>query len=491
MSYKSDGNAEGHGEDWAATDSLGRAPPSSRSITPKGPRFPNLDEARHAISDSSLQLAPSSSSSVNVSDPTGSAGSLPSSRHMELMSSHRPVRQRCLTPFSATASTDAEWTKTRPDPSHIVSGFDFSSSASNYVGTQLHHGTGKENSASLELPDIEDSVEDIYNSYYMQSAADEVRQSRTVSGTLLRNDYPCHSEARIQSVNSYSPVIRRANTDLSPANRAQVYYEPPQMALPKLPDGHQGAKHLTNGSGNWPVNFSRPMRPLNSVSNHQDLMAVPTDSSQTSGLGSHATPTGNPSNTARLATDNLDPEFVIYGSLPAQSDSRSQSLDISSTYSKHPGRTNGALMIGAALDCETMPASIKMAAIGRRKRQHNEANKGLLASPIPREPARAHLKDNNTPTGPVPLGSPTLFSFPPSSLQEAVKRAAIRPANENNLTVTGKSSSMIPSKAIQRTTPPTPHIAKPSTAHSYRPSSASIFGISMTDRGCSEYFEGM
>lgn len=418
------------------------------------------------------------------------------------------------------------------------------------------------------------------------------------------------------------------------------------MALPKLPDGHQGAKHLTNGSGNWPVNFSRPMWPLNSVSNPQDLMAVPTDSSQTSGLGSHATPTGNASDTARLATNNLDPEFVIYGSLPAQpdnispkdqlcperdinhgggsnveastdsdkdpfqynrgsftaflqparkrkvsvalrygdstalasqpggndspgarlprtlkgaghpvflpkprihrvngylhnsrcittdtttgscgnnsarsapvekinpsirirtakkrahrrnvylnesqSDSSFQSLD--STSSKHPGRTNGALMIGAALDCETMPPSIKMAAIGRRKRQGNEANKGLPASPIPREPARAHLKDNNNPTGPVPLGSPTLFSFPSTSLQEAVKRAAIRSANENNLTVTGKSSSMIPSKAIQRTTPPTPHIAKPSTAHSYRPSSASILGISMTYRGFSEYFEGI
>lgn len=209
MCYKSDGNAEGHGEDWAATDSLGTAPPSSQSITPKGPLFTNLDEARHAISDSSLQLPPSSSSSVNVSDPTGSARSPPSSRHMELMSSHRPVRQRCLTPFSATASTDAKWTKTPPDPSHIVSGFDFSSSASNSVGTQLHHGTGKENSASLELPDIEDSVEDIYNSDYMQSAADEIRQSRTVRGTPLSNDYPCHSEARIQSVNSYSPVIRR------------------------------------------------------------------------------------------------------------------------------------------------------------------------------------------------------------------------------------------------------------------------------------------
>jgi hypothetical protein len=169
-----------------------------------------------------------------------------------------------------------------------------------------------------------------------------------------------------------------------------------------------------------------------------------------------------------------------------QSDSRFQSLDsISSTYSKHPWRTNGALMIGAALDCETMPPSIKMAAVGRRKRQGNEVNKGLLVSPIPREPARAHL---NTPTGPVPLGSPTLFSFPPTS---PVKCAAIRSANENNLTVTGKSSSMVPSKAIQRTTPPTPHIAKPSTALSYRPSSASILGISMTDRGRSEYFKGM
>jgi hypothetical protein len=177
-----------------------------------------------------------------------------------------------------------------------------------------------------------------------------------------------------------------------------------------------------------------------------------------------------------------------------QSDSRFQSLDsLSSTYSEQP---DGAQMIGTALECETTPTSsnhqahVNMAVIGRDQRQFDDDKKALLASPIPREPARAHLK-GRIPTGPVPLGSPTLFSFPLISLQEAAKRVATRSANEDDLTVTSKNTSMTSSKATQRTTPPTPHIAKPSAAHSYRPSSASIFGISMANRGCSDYSQGM
>jgi hypothetical protein len=713
-----------------------------------------------------------------------------------------------LTPFSITASTSAEWANTPSDPSPIVSGF-ASSSASNSVGTQLHYGGAQENSANFERSELEDSVEAIYDNYYMPSASADVRQSRTVSGAPLRSDYPYHSEARIQSVTSYSPDIRRVNTDIRLANRAQVYYEPPQMALSKLPETRRSTKQLTNGSGNWPVNFSRPVRSLCSASNSQDLMNVSTDISQTSGLGSPVVSTGNRSNTAQSTTNNFDPDFVIYGRLPTQpdnstpddqacpesdishgggssaeaststdsdedpfqydrgsftvflqparerevsvalrcvsgdstasasqlflppsstrpatprvvgsnnpfvnklqdyqapsvqynwdddadadpnefkisihsspppvppnspvqptmnlnefvqeqnkrrrkdvmsdgadwetvaatsvgqfdsnrafassmdfssghlikyagssiadysdtsschvpqfdafgsqerivpqtgtdnppttrlprtlkeaghpiflpkprihrvngylhnshrmvtgttagssansarsalveklsasirtraakkqahrrnlylnenqSDSRFQSLDsLSSTYTEQP---DGAQMIGSPLECETTPTSsnqahVNMAVIGRNQRQVDDDKKALLASPIPREPARAHLK-GRIPTGPVPLGSPTLFSFPLISLQEAAKRVATRSANEDDLTVTSKNTSMTSSKATQRTTPPTPHIAKPSAAHSYRPSSASIFGISMANRGCSDYSQGM
>lgn len=823
MSCKSDGKAEGPSEDWTATDNPASGPglPSSRSITPKGPLFPNLDEAHQAItsrlatrsagthpSDTTQPLA-SSPSSVNVSDPTGSAGSLPSARHMELTGSktNHQVRQRCLTPFSATASSGADWHNTPSDPSPIVSSF-ASSSAGNSIGTQLHHGTAQENSANLERSDFEDSMDAIYDTYFMPSMSADVRQSRTVSGVPLINDYPYHSEARIQSVNFYSPDIRRANTEISLANRAQVYYEPPQRALPKLPEARGNTKHLTNGSGNWPVNFSRPVRSLCSASNSQNLINVSTDTSETSGLGSPVANTGNRSNMIQSTTNNFDPDFVVYGRLPTQpnlstsddqafpesdishggvsnaevvstgtdsdedpfqydrgsftaflqparerevsvalrcvsgdstasasqlflrspsarpasprvvgstnpfinklqgyqapsvqynwdddgdepneikisihsspppvppnspvqptmnlnefvkeqnkrcrkdimsdgadwetvaatsvgqfdsnrafassmdlggghlikyagssiadysdtssyhapqfdafgsqerivpesgthrapttrlprtlreagqpiflpkprihrvngylhnsrrmftdttagssgnsarsaiveklsasirtrtarkqahrrnlylneknqSDSRFQSMEsISSTYSEQP---DGDHMIGTALECDPTATSsnqarVNMTVIGRDHRQGDEDKKALLASSIPKEPARAHLKGRIA-TGPVPLGSPTLFSFPLISLQEAAKREATRSANEDNLTVTSKNTSMASSKATQRTTPPTPHIAKPSAA--YRPTSASIFGISMTDRGCSDYSQGV
>lgn len=63
-------------------------------------------------------------------------------------------------------------------------------------------------------------------------------------------------------------------------------------------------------------------------------------------------------------------------------------------------------------------------------------------------------------------GSPTLFSFPLIPLQEAVKKQAIRRASgEDDLTLTTtrtrQDSSVLSSRATQRTTPPTPCTAKP------------------------------
>ncbi|KAK0669378.1 hypothetical protein QBC41DRAFT_302618 [Cercophora samala] len=62
--------------------------------------------------------------------------------------------------------------------------------------------------------------------------------------------------------------------------------------------------------------------------------------------------------------------------------------------------------------------------------------------------------------------SPTLFSFPLITLQEAVKKQAIKRASgEDDITLTTnrtrQDSSVLSSRATQRTTPPTPCMAKP------------------------------
>ncbi|KAK3987048.1 hypothetical protein QBC44DRAFT_401295 [Cladorrhinum sp. PSN332] len=68
-------------------------------------------------------------------------------------------------------------------------------------------------------------------------------------------------------------------------------------------------------------------------------------------------------------------------------------------------------------------------------------------------------------------GSPTLFSFPLITLEEAAKKQAIRIANgEDDLTITSgcrtrQDSSAMSSRATQRTTPPTPCISKPTPVH--------------------------
>jgi hypothetical protein len=73
--------------------------------------------------------------------------------------------------------------------------------------------------------------------------------------------------------------------------------------------------------------------------------------------------------------------------------------------------------------------------------------------------------------------SPTLFSFPLISLEEAARREALKKEAENrdSLTATSgartrKNSSMDASRTTQRTTPLTPQITKPVPAHSRNPS---------------------
>ncbi|KAK4100652.1 hypothetical protein N658DRAFT_472685 [Parathielavia hyrcaniae] len=115
---------------------------------------------------------------------------------------------------------------------------------------------------------------------------------------------------------------------------------------------------------------------------------------------------------------------------------------------------------------------------GCKKQQGQETTFGLLTSPIPKEPAPIHPKghqptQSNHTQRLSDFESPTLFSFPLITLQEAARRAALRAQNDDDHTVTSgartrKNSSMDSSKATQRTTPPTPHLMKPVRTHSHQ-----------------------
>lgn len=189
--------------------------------------------------------------------------------------------------------------------------------------------------------------------------------------------------------------------------------------------------------------------------------------------------------------------------------SKFESLDsLSSTYSEKSEGMGGAQVAGSAHQSRTTSAPSKKkhseATGGEfQEEQCHGATSGLLASSLPKEPPVAHLKGLN-PTEPrqshqsFDLGSPTLFSFPLISLQEAAQRVALRKETENDddCTITSgvrtrKNSSMDSSKATQRTTPLTPCLRKPVPTHSRRPTSASIMGIPEPHRGYSGYAQGM
>ncbi|GAB1310179.1 hypothetical protein MFIFM68171_00389 [Madurella fahalii] len=87
------------------------------------------------------------------------------------------------------------------------------------------------------------------------------------------------------------------------------------------------------------------------------------------------------------------------------------------------------------------------------------------------------------------LASPTLFSFPLISLEEAARREASRiESGEDDLTITSgtrtrNDSSIGSSRATQRTTPPTPHITMPIQAHCRRLTPACIQSWAVADPG--------
>ncbi|KAK4181344.1 hypothetical protein QBC36DRAFT_296889 [Triangularia setosa] len=94
---------------------------------------------------------------------------------------------------------------------------------------------------------------------------------------------------------------------------------------------------------------------------------------------------------------------------------------------------------------------------------HHAINKGAGASGLNKE---NRLTPPNQESSPIAKESPTLFSFPLITLQEAVKKQAIRRASgEDDMTLTTtrtrQDSSVLSSRATQRTTPPTPCTVKP------------------------------
>ena len=177
------------------------------------------------------------------------------------------------------------------------------------------------------------------------------------------------------------------------------------------------------------------------------------------------------------------------------SKTRFESLDsLSSAYSEQPGEPSDERMAGSSQ--QKRPAGNS-----HLNQRGLETNNGLLASPFPKQPSAAHLRDK-TSTLPHPshdswgFASPTLFNFPLISLEEATQRMTVRMENDDDLTVSGgvrtrKNSSMDTSNATQKTTPVASYIKKPVPTHSRRPTSASILGIPIADRGGPGYSQGM
>ncbi|KAK4153285.1 hypothetical protein C8A00DRAFT_15489 [Chaetomidium leptoderma] len=283
MSGKSDG---ADSEDWSATeDSIGEVPfqfNTPRSITPKGPLFPNLGEAHQAIT------------SRLVSNSAGS---------------HIP--------------------DTPTDPSPVVSPFASSSSDINSVGNSLNNGA-RENSADSDPSGTGSTVEDIYDQYYtpppmLESLSSaEVRQHRDGVAAALSSNYFQHSQASFRSVNSRSPAIQHANSGINlNKNYWQTNHQASELAqvpLPGLPRARRDTKLSATGSTGTVVNFSRPVLSLHSVSSQRDLAPVSDNGSQASGVKTTLarSDTSNRSNLVPSTASHVDPDFVIYGRLPPQ-----------------------------------------------------------------------------------------------------------------------------------------------------------------------------
>ncbi|KAK4227241.1 hypothetical protein QBC38DRAFT_527100 [Podospora fimiseda] len=125
-----------------------------------------------------------------------------------------------------------------------------------------------------------------------------------------------------------------------------------------------------------------------------------------------------------------------------------RSTDVPDLWSRH-GAVNGYAGKGKAKDTTT--------GIQPTNRESSNANKENRITPMQGATS--------------PAGSPTLFSFPLITLEEAAKKQATRIANgEDDLTITSgcrtrQDSSAMSSRATQRTTPPTPCISKPTPVH--------------------------
>ncbi|KAK3300115.1 uncharacterized protein B0H64DRAFT_7404 [Chaetomium fimeti] len=370
MSGKSDGQGDDHSEYWNPTEqSTSMAPPfrynTPRSITPKGTLFSNLGEAHQAItsrvvsrptgshiSDNSLPSSTSTDSFiVNVSGPTISTKSLSSAQHMEPARPSLSQRQRCLTPFRASASASTGWAETPTEPSPIVSGFE-SSSAGNSVGDDQNNGPGEENRANLDNSESGNSMGDIYDQYYTSPSA--TRGPRAADGGPPNNTHMYYSEADLASPRPQSPDIRRANTSIGPGNITwQIHHrvdESRQLSLPSPPRVRGNTSHSAKGSHSAKdsvssvQNFSRPVLSFHSAANLQEPMSAPANLTRAGSFkgDSSDSAAGNCPDLAQPSASPAKSDFVIYGRLPPPSDYENikdrgyQEGDVS-----HGGMSNG------------------------------------------------------------------------------------------------------------------------------------------------------
>ncbi|KAK4129637.1 hypothetical protein N657DRAFT_88271 [Parathielavia appendiculata] len=421
MAGKSDRKAEDHAEEnWSASESSTRALPSlstaSRSITPKGPLFPNLGEAHQAItsrlaSHSAGRHVPdkpsqpsSSTSFVNVSSiSTGSADSQPSATHMEFARPNYPA-QRCLTPFFDTSSSGDESAKTPTGPSPVVSPL-ASSSGGNSVGDSLNDGAG-ETYVMSDLLGTGEIIEVMYDECYtpplfaQSTSSAKVHQSKAV-GSDEEPSNKCQGPSRraAQSTHVRSTDIRRANTDVSSTmgywHMHPADDEPSPISLPKLPKPGVPKKHPARGNKGV-LNISRPVLSVQTIPNCQDATNKSADAGQAS---RHATTTS----TATSITSQDIEDFVICGRLPPQpGHDKPSNQDVQESENSHGESSNA----GGSTDSDEDPFKYDRGSFTgflqpSREREVSAALRCVSDNSIASVSGLLHLA---SPQAPTPLG---------------------------------------------------------------------------------------
>ncbi|KAL2180177.1 uncharacterized protein P884DRAFT_192855 [Thermothelomyces heterothallicus CBS 202.75] len=312
MSSKSDGEEDTHTQYWNPTEDAQRAPlshfKSPRSITPKGPLFPNLGEAHQAItsrlvSRSTANQPPAAHIEPVPSSSSTSFANVSSSSDLAIGKPDPPSRQRYLTPCSASASTGADSAKTPTDPSPVVSGLE-SSSASNSAGDRLNQGA-KADPAGLPVSKAGNSMEDIYSYYHKPSPGTE--PSEILSNCQSRAASGAHSDSSHQ----HNPKER-----LSRATSKE-----PRLSLHEPVHSSDNESYSTQKPFDGVQNFSRPVLSPQSVSHPHDWIAVSSNPGEVSIVDSTSINLAarNYSAISQSTASPVASDVVVYGRIPPYS----------------------------------------------------------------------------------------------------------------------------------------------------------------------------